>query len=135
MKLISWNVNGLRACRGKGFDDFFANANADAFCLQEIKLSPGQIELELHGYEQFWNYAERLGYSGTAIFTKKKPLSVSYGIGLTDLDCEGRAITLDMGDFYLITEYSPNAQRELTRLDTRMVWEDAFRDYIKKLGY
>ena len=133
MKLISWNVNGLRAVMGKGFMDIFAQLEADVFCLQETKLQQGQIELELPGYHQYWNYAEKKGYSGTAIFTRKEPLSVCYGIGVEEHDHEGRVITLDMGDFYLITVYTPNAQRELTRLDYRMRWEDDFLAYLKSL--
>jgi len=133
MKLISWNVNGLRALMGKGFMDIFAQLEADVFCLQETKLQQGQIELELPGYHQYWNYAEKKGYSGTAIFTRKEPLSVCYGIGVEEHDHEGRVITLDMGDFYLITVYTPNAQRELTRLDYRMRWEDDFLAYLKSL--
>ncbi|MBC3938193.1 exodeoxyribonuclease III [Anaerotruncus massiliensis (ex Liu et al. 2021)] len=133
MKLISWNVNGLRACLGKGFLDFFNAENADVFCLQETKMQPGQADLDLPGYEQYWNSAVRKGYSGTAVFTRIPPLSVAYGIGLPEQDSEGRAITLEFGDFYLVTVYTPNAQRELTRLDYRMEWEDAFRAYVKAL--
>ncbi len=130
MKLVSWNVNGLRAVMGKGFMDSFNALSADIFCLQETKLSEGQIELDLPGYEQYWNYAEKKGYSGTAVFTKKKPLSVSYGIGIEEHDHEGRVITLEFEDFYFITVYVPNSQRELTRLDYRQKWEEDFRSYI-----
>ena len=130
MKLVSWNVNGLRAVMGKGFMDSFNALSADIFCLQETKLSEGQIELNLPGYEQYWNYAEKKGYSGTAVFTKKKPLSVSYGIGIEEHDHEGRVITLEFEDFYFITVYVPNSQRELTRLDYRQKWEEDFRSYI-----
>ena len=133
MKLISWNVNGIRACVGKGFLDYFKEADADVFCIQETKMQAGQLELDLEGYEQYWNYAQRKGYSGTAIFTKKKPLSVSYGIGIEEHDTEGRVITLEFEDFYMITVYTPNSQNELARLDYRMEWEDAFLSYIKKL--
>jgi len=133
MKLISWNVNGLRAVLGKNFLEIFQALDADVFCLQETKCQVGQVELDLPGYHQFWNAAEKKGYSGTAIFTKKEPLSVRYGIGVEEHDHEGRVITLDMGDFWLITVYTPNSQRELTRLDYRMTWEDAFLAYIRKL--
>lgn len=133
MKLISWNVNGLRACRDKGFLDFFKEADADFFCVQETKLQAGQIELELEGYEQYWNYADKKGYSGTAIFTKHKPLSVRMGIGIDEHDHEGRVITLEYADFYLITVYVPNSQDGLARLDYRMRFEDDFLAYIKKL--
>lgn len=133
MKLISWNVNGLRACVGKGFLDYFHHADADIFCVQETKLQEGQIQLELDGYEQYWNYAEKKGYSGTAVFTKKKPLAVSYGIGIEEHDHEGRVITLEYEDFYFVTVYTPNSQNELARLDYRMKWEDDFLAYIKKL--
>ena len=133
MKLISWNVNGLRACVGKGFLDFFYQENADIFCLQETKLQQGQIELELPGYFQYWNYAEKKGYSGTAVFTKTEPLSVTYGIGIEEHDHEGRVITLEYADFYLVTVYTPNSQNELARLPYRMKWEDDFLAYIKKL--
>ncbi len=133
MKLISWNVNGIRACVGKGFLDYFKEADADIFCIQETKMQAGQLELDLEGYEQYWNYAQRKGYSGTAIFTKKKPLSVSYGIGIEEHDTEGRVITLEFEDFYMITVYTPNSQNELARLDYRMEWEDAFLSYLKKL--
>ena len=133
MKLISWNVNGLRACLGKGFLDFFQAADADVFCLQETKLQPDQIELELPGYEQYWNSAQKKGYSGTAVFTRVPPLSVSYGIGSSAHDDEGRAITVEFADFYLVTCYTPNAQRGLARLDFRMAWEDELRTYLKGL--
>lgn len=133
MKLISWNVNGLRACVGKGFLDFFHQSGADVFCLQETKLQPGQIELDLPGYEQYWNSAVKKGYSGTAVFTRIPPLSVSYGIGSSAHDDEGRAITVEFEDFYLVTCYTPNAQRGLTRLDFRMAWEDELRAYLKGL--
>ena len=133
MKFISWNVNGLRACMGKGFMDFFKEIDADIFCLQETKLSEGQIELDTPGYHQYWNYAEKKGYSGTALFTKKEPLNVTYGIGIEEHDHEGRVITAEFDDFYFICVYVPNSQRELTRLDYRMVWEEAFLSYIKKL--
>lgn len=130
MKLISWNVNGLRACMQKGFMDFFASADADAFCLQETKLQEGQIDLELPGYSQYWNYAEKKGYSGTAIFAKQQPVSVAYGIGSAELDTEGRVITAEYEKFYLVTCYTPNAQRELARLDHRLKWEQAFTDFL-----
>ena len=133
MKFISWNVNGLRACVQKGFLDFFNQENADFFCLQETKLQEGQIVLELPGYEQYWCYAEKKGYSGTAVFTKHTPMSVRYGIGISELDTEGRVITLEYPEFYLVTCYTPNAQRELARIDHRMKWEDAFRAYLTGL--
>ena len=133
MKFISWNVNGLRACMGKGWQDFFNEANADFFCLQETKLQAGQIELDLPGYEQYWNYAEKKGYSGTAIFTKHTPISVCYGIGVPELDTEGRLITLEYPDFYIVTCYTPNAQRELARIDHRMAWDEAFRNFLSQL--
>ncbi|MDD6810661.1 MAG: exodeoxyribonuclease III [Lachnospiraceae bacterium] len=133
MKLISWNVNGLRACMGKGFLDFFQAEDADIFCLQETKLQEGQISLDLPGYYQYWNYAEKKGYSGTAIFTKEEPLSVSYGIGIEEHDHEGRVITLEFPAFYFITVYTPNSQDGLARLDYRMKWEDDFLAYIKNL--
>lgn len=133
MKLISWNVNGLRACVGKNFMDFFKEADADIFCIQESKLSEGQITLDLPGYYQYWNYAEKKGYSGTAIFTKQEPLHVSYGIGIPEHDHEGRVITLEFEKFHMVTVYTPNSQNELARLSYRMEWEDAFRDYLKKL--
>lgn len=130
MKLISWNVNGLRACMTKGFMDFFDNIDADFFCLQEIKLSEGQFEWDREDYYAYWNYAEKKGYSGTAIFTKHKPISVAYGIGIEEHDHEGRVITLEYDNFYMVTVYTPNAQTELARLDYRMKWEDDFRDYL-----
>ena len=133
MKFISWNVNGLRACVQKGFLDFFREADADFFCIQESKLQEGQITLNLPGYYQYWNYAEKKGYSGTAIFTKHEPLSVSYGIGIEEHDHEGRVITLEYPDFYMITCYTPNSQNELARLPYRMKWEDDFLSYIKSL--
>ena len=133
MKLISWNVNGLRACVGKGFEDFFRQADADVFCLQETKLQSGQIQLQTDGYHQFWNYAEKKGYSGTAVFSKEEPLSVSYGIGVPELDTEGRMITLEYPDFYLITCYTPNAQPELARIDHRLNWDRAFRERVSQL--
>ena len=133
MKFISWNVNGLRACMGKGWQDFFKEADADFFCLQETKLQAGQIDLQLSGYAQFWNYAEKKGYSGTAIFAKHAPLSVRYGVGVPELDTEGRLITLEYEDFFLVTCYTPNAQRELARLDHRLKWDDAFRSFLTGL--
>ena len=133
MKLISWNVNGLRACVTKGFMDYFEEADADVFCIQESKLQEGQISLELEGYHQYWNYAEKKGYSGTAVFTKEKPLSVAYGMEIEKHDQEGRVITLEFKDFFLVTVYTPNAQEGLARLDYRMEWEDEFRGYLKKL--
>ncbi len=133
MKCISWNVNGLRACMSKGFMEFFKEADADIFCLQETKMQAGQLELELEGYYQYYNYAEKKGYSGTAIFTKKEPVSVSYGMGIEEHDHEGRVITLEFEEFYFITVYVPNSQDELKRLDYRMKWEDDFLAYLKKL--
>lgn len=133
MRFITWNVNGLRACVQKGFLDFFHTADADFFCLQETKLQEGQISLDLPGYRQFWNYAEKKGYSGTAIFTKYPPLSHRNGIGVPELDTEGRVITLEYPEFYLVTCYTPNAQQGLARLDHRMAWEEAFRAYLKQL--
>ena len=133
MQFVSWNVNGLRACMQKGFMDFFHSVNADFFCLQETKLQEGQIALDLPEYQQFWNYAEKKGYSGTAVFSKAAPVSVSYGIGVPELDTEGRVITLEYPDFYLITCYTPNAQRELARIDHRIRWEDAFCAYLRQL--
>ena len=133
MKLISWNVNGIRACVTKGFLDFFKEIDADIFCIQESKLQAGQIDLDLEGYYQYWNYAEKKGYSGTAIFTKKKPLNVKLGIGIEEHDKEGRVITLEFEEFYMVTVYTPNSQNELARLDYRMEWEDAFREYLKAL--
>ena len=133
MKFISWNVNGLRACVQKGFLDFFTSIDADFFCIQESKLQAGQIDLDLPGYHQYWNYAEKKGYSGTAIFAKNEPLSVSYGIGIEEHDREGRVITLEYDNFYLVTCYTPNSQNELKRLPYRMQWEDDFREYLKTL--
>lgn len=133
MKLISWNVNGLRACVGKGFIDFLTKENADIFCIQETKLQEGQIDLDLPGYYQYWNYAEKKGYSGTAIFTKIQPSSVFYGIGVEEHDHEGRVITLEYEDFYIITVYTPNSQEGLARLAYRMKWEEDFLSYLKKL--
>ena len=133
MKLISWNVNGLRACLTKGFMDAFDHLDADIFCLQETKLSEGQLELELPGYYQYWNYAEKKGYSGTAVFTKEEPVCVSYGIGIPEHDHEGRVITLEYEKFYFVTVYTPNSQDGLKRLDYRMEWEKAFLAYLKKL--
>lgn len=133
MRLISWNVNGLRACVSKGFMDYFKEMDADIFCLQETKLQQGQIELELEGYHQYWNYAEKKGYSGTAVFTKQEPLGVTYGIGAEEHDREGRVITCEFGEYYLVTVYTPNSQSELARLDYRMQWEDAFLAYLKRL--
>ena len=130
MRFISWNVNGLRACMQIGFMEFFQNADADFFCLQETKLQEGQIDLILDGYSQYWNYAQKKGYSGTAIFSKHPPLSVAYGMGIPEFDTEGRLITLEYDGFYLVTCYTPNAQRELARLDYRMAWEKAFSDYL-----
>lgn len=132
-KFISWNVNGLRACVTKGFMDFFNEADADFFCLQETKLQEGQIEMDLPGYHQFWNYAEKKGYSGTAVFSKEEPLSVFYGMGIEEHDREGRVITLEYPEYFVVTCYTPNSQNELARLDYRMEWEDAFRNYLKSL--
>ena len=134
MKLISWTVNGIRACLNKGFSDFFKEVNADIFCLQETKCQPEQINLEFEGYTSYWNSAERKGYSGTAIFTKKQPVNVTYGIGIEEHDKEGRIITLEFENFYLVTNYTPNAKRELERLDYRMVWEDEIRKYLLELN-
>ena len=133
MKFISWNVNGLRACMVKGFMDFFNAENADFFCLQETKLQAGQIEMDLPDHRDYWNYAEKKGYSGTAIFAKKEPLSVTLGIGVEELDNEGRVVTLEYDNFYIVTCYTPNAQRELARLDHRMKWDEAFRNFLKAL--
>ena len=133
MRLISWNVNGLRACVQKGFLDFFRDVDADCFCLQETKLQPGQIDLDLPGYHQFWYSAEKKGYSGTAIFTRRTPLSVTFGIGVPELDTEGRVITAEYPAFFLVTCYTPNAQRGLARLDHRMRWDEAFRAYLTEL--
>ena len=133
MKLVSWNVNGIRACVQKGFMDFFNKEDADIFCIQESKMQEGQLELGMPGYYQYWNYAERKGYSGTAIFTKKEPISVQYGIGIDEHDHEGRVITLEYETFYMVTVYTPNSQTELARLDYRMRWDDDFRGYLKEL--
>lgn len=133
MKLISWNVNGIRACVQKGFLDFFKEADADIFCIQETKMQEGQLALELPGYHQYWNYAEKKGYSGTAVFTKEEPISVSYGIGMEEHDKEGRVITLEYPEFYLVTVYTPNSQDGLARLPYRMKWEEDFLSYLKKL--
>ena len=133
MKFISWNVNGLRACMQKGFMVFFNKEDADFFCLQETKLQAGQIDLDIPGYHPYWCYAEKKGYSGTAIFSKQEPLSVSYGVGIPELDTEGRLITLEFPDFFMVTCYTPNAQRELARLDHRLKWDEAFRDYLVRL--
>lgn len=133
MKFISWNVNGIRACVQKGFLDFFQEADADIFCIQETKMQEGQLDLELPGYHQYWNYAVRKGYSGTAIFTKREPVSVQYGIGIEEHDQEGRVITLEFEDFYFVTVYTPNSQSELARLDYRMQWETDFLAYLKRL--
>jgi len=133
MKLVSWNVNGLRACINKGFLDYFNQVKADIFCIQETKLQEGQVELDLKGYHQYWNYAKKKGYSGTAVFTRYKPLSVKYGIGIEEHDNEGRVITLEFEDFYLVNCYTPNSQRELARLDYRMNWQDDFKGFLKEL--
>lgn len=133
MKCISWNVNGIRACLQKGFMDYFNEQQADLFCLQETKCQEGQVELELEGYHQYWCYAEKKGYSGTAIFSKKEPLSVQYGLGIPEHDTEGRVITLEFDNFFFVTVYTPNAQSGLARIDYRMAWEDAFRSYLKGL--
>jgi exodeoxyribonuclease-3 len=133
MKLISWNVNGLRACEGKGFSDAFRQLDADFFCLQETKMQEGQLDLQFEGYQSYWNYAEKKGYSGTAIFTRHQPQNVTYGIGIEEHDHEGRVITLEMPDFFLVTVYTPNSQDELRRLDYRMKWEDDFQDYLQRL--
>lgn len=133
MKLISWNVNGIRACVKKGFLDFFNEIDADIFCIQESKLQEGQIDLDLEGYYQYWNYAVKKGYSGTAIFTKKEPINVTYGIDIEEHDQEGRVITLEFEDFYFVTVYTPNSKRGLERLEYRMLWEDDFRAYLKQL--
>ena len=133
MKFISWNVNGIRACVQKGFMDFFQEADADVFCIQETKMQEGQLALETPGYHQYWNYAQRKGYSGTAVFTKKEPISVSNGIGIAEHDQEGRVITLEFEDYYFITVYTPNSQNELARLPYRMEWESAFLAYLKRL--
>lgn len=133
MKFVSWNVNGIRACCEKGFKDIFKELDADFFCLQETKMQAGQLDLEFEGYKSYWNYAEKKGYSGTAIFSKHEPLNVSYGLGIEEHDHEGRVITLEMPEFFLVTVYVPNSQDELRRLDYRMQWEDAFRSYIMNL--
>ena len=133
MKFISWNVNGLRACVGKGFGDAFRSLDAVFFCLQETKMQEGQLDLQFEGYQSYWNYAEKKGYSGTAIYARREPLSVAYGIGVEEHDHEGRVVTLEYEDFYLVTVYVPNSQDELKRLDYRMTWEDAFRGYLKEL--
>ncbi len=133
MKLISWNVNGIRACLTKGFMDFFKEIDADIFCIQECKLSPDQLDLELEGYEQYFNYAEKKGYSGTAVFTRIKPISCTYGLNIAEHDKEGRVITLEFADFYLVNVYTPNSKQELARLDYRMKWEDDFRVYLQDL--
>ena len=133
MKYISWNVNGLRACVGKDFEESFRSLDADAFCLQETKMQEGQLDIEFPDYKSYWNFAQKKGYSGTAIFTKKEPLSVAYGLGIEEHDNEGRVITLEFDDHYLITVYTPNSQDGLKRLDYRMTWEDAFRDYLLRL--
>lgn len=133
MKFISWNVNGLRACNGKGFSDVFRSLDADFFCLQETKMQEGQLDLQFEGYRSYWNYAEKKGYSGTAIYARHEPMSVSYGIGIEEHDKEGRVITLEYEQFFLVTVYVPNSQDELKRLDYRMTWEDAFRTYLLSL--
>ena len=133
MKFVSWNVNGIRACVQKGFEDVFQQLDADVFCIQESKMQEGQLQLELPGYYQYWNYAVKKGYSGTAVFTKKEPLSVAYGIGIEEHDQEGRVITCEFEDFYFVTVYTPNSQNELARLDYRMKWEDDFKNYLLEL--
>jgi len=133
MKFISWNVNGLRACEGKGFSEIFRQLDADFFCIQETKMQEGQLDLAFEGYQSYWNYADKKGYSGTAIFTRLQPLNVTYGIGIDEHDHEGRVITLEMSDFYLVCCYTPNSQDGLKRLDYRMTWEDAFRAYLQRL--
>lgn len=134
MKLLSWNVNGLRACLNKGFLDFFREIDADIFCVQETRLQEGQLELELPGYEQYWNHAEKKGYSGTAVFTKHKPIEVRRGLGVEEHDREGRVLTVEFDQFFLTNVYTPNSQRGLTRLDYRMVWDDAFRSFVRELN-
>lgn len=134
MKLVSWNVNGIRACLKKGFMDFFEETDADIFCIQETKCQAGQVDIAAEGYHQYWNAAEKKGYSGTAVFTKAEPINISYNIGIEEHDNEGRVITLEFEDFYLVNCYTPNAQRELARLDYRMTWEIAFRDYLNNLA-
>lgn len=133
MKLVSWNVNGLRACLNKGFIDFFTQIDADIFCVQETKMQEGQVDIELAGYEKYWNYAVKKGYSGTAVFTRLKPLDVTYGMNHEEHDQEGRLITLEFDDFFLVNVYTPNSQRDLLRLDYRMKWEDAFREHLQQL--
>lgn len=133
MKLVSWNVNGIRACVRKGFLDYFEEIDADIFCIQESKVQAGQIDLDLKGYHQFWNYAERKGYSGTAVFTKVKPINVRYGVGSEDSEIEGRILTLEYEDFYLVNVYTPNAKRDLTRLEERLEWEDKLFEYLREL--
>ena len=133
VKLISWNVNGIRACVNKGFMDYFNDVDADVFCIQESKLQEGQIEMDLPGYHQYWNYAQKKGYSGTALFSKKEPISVSYGLGIEEHDNEGRVITAEYEDYYVVTCYTPNSKTELERLDYRMVWDDAFRNHLLAL--
>ena len=133
MRFISWNVNGLRACVTKGFQEYFDKVDADFFCLQETKLQEGQIQLDLPGYSQFWNYAQKKGYSGTAVFAKEAPVSVKYGVGIEDLDTEGRLITLEYPEFYIVTCYTPNAQQGLARIDHRLKWDQAFREYLQEL--
>ena len=133
MRFVSWNVNGLRACVGKGFEESFSKLDADFFCLQETKMQADQLDLQFPGYESFWNFADKKGYSGTAIYTRQKPIQVTYGIGIDEHDHEGRVITMEMEDFYLITCYTPNSQDGLRRLDYRMKWEDDFMDYLKRL--
>mgnify|MGYP000303204561 FL=1 len=132
-KMISWNVNGLRACLGKGFLEYLKETDADIFCIQESKLQEGQVDLDLPGYHQYWNYAEKKGYSGTAMFTKEEPVAVTYGLGIEEHDHEGRVITAEFPEYYVITCYTPNSQDGLKRLDYRMQWEDAFRTYLKQL--
>ncbi|MBP3718909.1 MAG: exodeoxyribonuclease III, partial [Eubacterium sp.] len=134
MRFVSWNVNGIRACVKKGFEESFSNLDADIFCIQESKMQKDQLKLDTPGYHQYWNYAIRKGYSGTAIFTKQEPVSVKNGLGIEEHDQEGRLITLDMGDYYFITVYVPNSQNELKRLDYRMKWEDDFREYVSGLS-
>ena len=133
MKFVSWNVNGLRACEGKGFSDIFRQLDADFFCLQETKMQAGQLDLQFEGYQSFWNYADKKGYSGTAVYTRHQPLNVTYGIGIDAHDHEGRVITLEMPDFFLVCCYTPNSQDGLKRLDYRMTWEDDFRAYLQRL--
>ena len=134
MKLVSWNVNGIRACMQKGFDDFFKSIDADIFCIQETKCQPGQVDINFEGYKSYWNSAEKKGYSGTAIFSKIEPINVSYGIGIEEHDKEGRVITLEFENFYVVTIYTPNSKRELERLDYRQIWEDEIRKYLKRLN-